>query len=129
MSDGDGDARHAEPKCCVEPGVFGRDDRVPQRWRDLVVADDEAALGGEFADRLAVAREHARDGARTVVVERADLRNVAGEREEHAAQRAEQRRNDEQQDEAGLRHAENDLPPWLRFVLFFHFSQYSQETQ
>ena len=33
-----------------------------QRGRDLVVADDHAALGREFADRLAVAREEARDG-------------------------------------------------------------------
>ena len=25
--------------------------------------------------------------------------------------------------------ADDNPPPWLRFVLFFHFSQYNEETQ
>ena len=34
----------------LEARVLGRDDRVPQRRRDVVVADDHAPLGGELAD-------------------------------------------------------------------------------
>jgi hypothetical protein len=62
-----------------------------------------AALDGELADDLAVGGVDARDGARRVVVERRDLRQVAGEGEQHAAGGAEQRRDDEEHDDGARR--------------------------
>ena len=44
--------RHADAEVLVEPGVLGGDDRLAQHRRDVVVADDDAPLGGELADRL-----------------------------------------------------------------------------
>ena len=99
---GDDDAPDVDAEVPVELGVLGRDDRLPQQRVDVVVADDDAALGGELADHLAVARVDARDRARRVVVERRDLRQVAGVGEEHAAEDAEHRRDDEQRDDAGV---------------------------
>ena len=81
LQEGDDDARHAQPEVLVEARVLRRDDRVSQRRRDVVVADDDAALGGELADRLAVARQERRDRVGPVVVERADLGDVARKRE------------------------------------------------
>jgi hypothetical protein len=45
-----------------EVGVSVGDDRLPQHGRDVVVADHDAALGGELADDVAVARLDAGDG-------------------------------------------------------------------
>jgi hypothetical protein len=73
----------------LELGILGRDDRLPQEGIDVVVADDDAALRGEFADHLALRRVEPGDGAGGVVVERGDLREVAGIREQHTAQDAE----------------------------------------
>ena len=56
-------ARNAEPGVFEEAGVFSRENRLPQVRRDVVVVDDRPPLDGEFADRLAVLAEHARDGA------------------------------------------------------------------
>ena len=90
------------PKCCSKSRVFGGDDGLTQYWRDVVVADDDAPLGGELADLLAVAGQEPRNRVRLVVVERADLGDVVGVGEEDAAERAEQRRDDEERDETGL---------------------------
>jgi len=38
----------------VEVLVFGRDDRVAQVWRNLIVRDDKAALGRKLSKRLAI---------------------------------------------------------------------------
>ena len=40
----------------VETRVLGRDDGLPERHGDVVVADDDAALRRELADDLAVRR-------------------------------------------------------------------------
>ncbi len=111
----------------VEPCVFRRDDRVPQRRRDVVVADDDAALGGELADRLAVAREEPRDGVGAIVVKRADCGDVPGKREEHAAQGAKERGDDEQNDEACLLgHTNNHAASGARLLVVVHHQiQYS----
>ena len=66
----DGDARDAQTEVPLEIAVFGGNDGLAQTRGDVVVADHEAALGGELADRLAVGRVNARDGVRGVVVER-----------------------------------------------------------
>ena len=121
LEHGDGDARHADAEVLVEPRILGRDDRIAQQRRDLFVADDDAALGGELADGPAVAREDARDRVRTVIVERADFGDVAGKGDEHTRHRAEQRCDDKQQDEARLRDPKRDAAP--RFaggILRFH---------
>jgi hypothetical protein len=50
-----------------------------------------------------------------IVVERADLRDVAREREEDPADRAEQRRHDKEGDEPGVAgDPQHDLAPLLR---------------
>ena len=95
------DAPDVDAEMAVEVGVLGRDDRLAEQRVDVVVADDDAALGGEFADQLAVGRIDARDRAGRVVVERGDLGQVAGVGEQDAAQDAEQRRDDEQRGDAG----------------------------
>jgi hypothetical protein len=48
----------------IEIGILGGDDRLSQQRVDVVVADDDAALGRELADQLAVSRVHPRDRAR-----------------------------------------------------------------
>ena len=57
---GDEDAPDVDAEVALELGVFGGDDRLPQQRVDVVVADDDAALGGELADHLAAARRRAR---------------------------------------------------------------------
>ena len=52
---GDEDAPDVHADMALELGVFGRDDRLAQHRVDVVVADDDAALGGELADDLALA--------------------------------------------------------------------------
>ena len=64
----DDDARDAQAEVLLEVGVLGGDDRLAQERGDVVVADDDPALGGELADTSPFARE-ARDGVRLVVVE------------------------------------------------------------
>ena len=98
----DDDAPDVDAEVAIEFRVLGGDDGLAQERVDLVVADDDAALGRELADHLAAARVDAGDGARRVVVERRDLRQIAGIREQHAAEHAEHRRDDEQRDEAGV---------------------------
>ena len=99
---GDEDAPDVDAEVAVELRVLGGDDRLAQQRVDLVVADDDAALRGELADHPAAAGVDARDGAGRVVVERRDLRQVAGVREHDAAEDAEHRRDDEQRDDAGV---------------------------
>ena len=60
------------PKCCSKSASSLAMIACRSR-RDVVVADDDAALGRELADQLAVAGQSAGDGVRLVVVERADL--------------------------------------------------------
>jgi hypothetical protein len=86
----------------VEVGVLGRDDGIAQDRVDVVVADDDAPLGRKFADHLPVRRVDAGNRAGAVVVERGNLGQIAGVGEEHAAQHAEHRRDDEQRDDRGV---------------------------
>ena len=88
------------PKCCSNVGVFGGDDGLAQVRRNRLVRDDVAPLDGELADDLAARSVDAGDGARRVVVERRDLRQIAGIGEDHAGRDAEQRRDEEQRDRA-----------------------------
>ena len=85
-----------------EASILGGNNRVAQVRRDVVVVDDDAALDGELADQLAVLAEHARNRIRGVVVEGADFRQIVRVREQHAAQRAQQGRGDEQRGESGM---------------------------
>ena len=95
LDGGDDDAREAEADVLLEVLVLGGDDRLPKERGDAVVAHDEPPLLGELADDVAVARVDARDGARRVVVERRDLRQVPCEREQDAAHGAEHDRQQE----------------------------------
>ena len=74
----DDDARNAEAEVLLELVVFGGEDRLPELRRDRFVGDDLAPLDRELADDLAAGAVDARDRARRVVVERRDLRHVAG---------------------------------------------------
>jgi hypothetical protein len=85
----------------LEVGVLRGDDGLTQHGRDPVVVDDHPPLGCELADDLAVARQHAGDGIGTVVVERADLRQVARIGEQDAANGAGHRGDQEQRDDGG----------------------------
>ena len=102
----DRDAPDVHAEMAIELGVLGRDDGLAQHGVDVVVADDDTPLRGELADDLAVGRQHTRDRARRVVVERRHLRQVARIGEENAAQDPEHGRNDEQRRDSG---AANDL--------------------
>ena len=90
-----------QPAVAEELAVLGRDDRVAQDLGNLLVGDDLRAA------RSRTRRRPSRHGASTrvivlgrVVVERGNLGEVADEREEDAAGRAEQRRAEEQRDQA-----------------------------
>jgi hypothetical protein len=108
----DQDAGDTQAEVLLEICVLGRDDRLPQDGRDLVVADDDAALGRELSDDLAVSSCKARDGVGTVVIERADLREVAGIRKQDPADGAGQRHDGKQGDDASLlRDAQYDARP------------------
>jgi hypothetical protein len=108
----DQDARDAQAEVLLEIRVLGRDDRLSQDGRDLVVADDDAALGRELSDDLAVSCCKARDGVGTVVIERADLREVSGIRKQDPADGAGQRHDGKQGDDASLlRDAQYDARP------------------
>ena len=91
-----------KPKCEKKSRVFGGENRLPQPLGNVVVVKDDAPLDGELADELIVAAQHARDGVRRVVVERADGGQVVGIGEEHAAQGAEERRGHKERDDAGV---------------------------
>jgi hypothetical protein len=103
----------------LEPTVLGRDDRLPQHWRHVVIADDDAPLDGEFADLLTVLREKPGDGVRAVIVECADLRQIAAVGEEHATERSKRRGDKKQEDEhslkADLQHQPGALSAWFLF--------------
>ena len=97
----DDDARDAEAEVLIEPVVFGGEDRLLELRRDRLVGDDLAPLDGELADDLAARAVDARDRARRVVVERGDLRQVAGVGEDDAGRDARGRREQEERDDAG----------------------------
>ena len=103
------DVRHAQTEMALEVRVFCRDDCLAQLRRDSLVRDDDAALGGEVADQLAARGVDPCDGARRVVVERGDRREVAGEREQHAADGAEKRRQHEENDDARVLRETDDV--------------------
>ena len=85
----------------LELRVLGGEDGLLQLRRDRLVRNDLAPLDGELADDLAVRAVDAGDRARRVVVERGDLRQVAGVGEDHAGRDAEDRGDDEQRDDDG----------------------------
>ena len=91
-----------KPECSKKSGIFGREDRLAQVRRNVVVVNDDAPFDRELADQLAVLAEHARDGVGRVVVERADFGEVVGIGEQHAAQRAEQGGGHKQGGNAGV---------------------------
>ena len=104
-----GDPGRVQAEVLLEVGIFGGDDGVAQDRRDVVVADDHAALDGEVPDGLAVHADDPRDGARLEVVERRNARQVPRKGEQHAAHGPEHRRHDEQPDDDGLSgHANHD---------------------
>ena len=114
LDGGDDDARDAQPEVLLEVAVFAGDDGLTEHGRHVVVADDDAALDRELADDALVASQQAGDRVRLIVVERADFRNVVGEREEHAADSPEHGRDDEERDQAGVPcDAQHDLAPRL----------------
>src|SRR6185503_15491061 len=96
------DARDAETEVLFEVAVLAGDDRLAKVRGHVVVADHDAPLDGELTDDAAVARQESRDRVRLIVVEGTDLRNVAGEREQHAAHAAQESSDDEEGDEAGV---------------------------
>ena len=99
---GDENAPDVHAEMAIELRVLGRDNRLPQQRVDIVVADDDAPLRRKLADHLSVRGIDPRNRARRIVVERRHLRQVAGVREQHAAQNSQHRRQDEQRDDAGL---------------------------
>ena len=103
------------PKWLLELGVLAGDDGLPQRGRDVVVANDDAAFGGELADLLSVGSHQPGDGAWLVVVERADLRrHRLRRRTVNAAERAQEGGDDEEREKAGLPCEPDDDPgAWL----------------
>ena len=92
----------------VEALILGGDDRLTKQRRDLIVGDDDAPLGGELADHLAVGRIDAGDRARRVVVERRNLRHVAAGREQQTADAAGHRGDHEERHDAGPAGDAND---------------------
>jgi hypothetical protein len=66
---------------------------------------------------------------RTVIIEPStDLRDVASKRHQNTAERAEQRGEQEQDDDADLGNPKGNAPLRLR-LFFLHSSQYSKQTQ
>ena len=57
--------------------VFGGENCVAQDFRELIIGSQHAALKGKRADHLSMVVIKLRDGARTVVFEFADLRQVS----------------------------------------------------
>ncbi len=78
--------------------------------RDVVVADHDAPLGGEFADLLAVGRHQPGNGARLVVVERADGGDIVGVDEHQSAESAQKGGHDEKREQAGPPGESDDDP-------------------
>jgi len=71
-------------------------------WRTAVVAKLEAGQGPrELANDFAMRAVNTADGARRIVVQRGDLGDVSRIREDDAGRDAEQRRDQEECDEAG----------------------------
>ena len=97
----DADSPHVDAEVPIEFRILRGDDALAKYWIDVVVRDDDPALGREFTEHLAVRSIDARDGARRVVVEGRDFREVGGVREEDTAQDAQQGRRDEQCGDAG----------------------------
>ncbi len=90
------------PKWLLELGVLAGDDGLPQCRRDVVVANDDAALGGELADLLSVGGHQPGDGAWLVVVERADRSDIVRVDEGQAAEGAQEGSHDEEGKETGV---------------------------
>jgi hypothetical protein len=107
------DARDAEPEVLLEVGVFRGKDGLAEDRGDLVVAHDHAALGGEFADDLAVGGQQTRNGVGAIVVESANLGEVVRKRQEHAAHRTKPRN---QQEKERHRQAAGQGPHGLRLA-------------
>ncbi len=98
------------PKCELKPSSSLAMMRLPQQRRDLVVADHHAPFDREFADHFAAGGIDPRDGARRVIIERGDLRQVAGKDEQDAARAAEQRGQHEEDDDRRLTGDADDDP-------------------
>ena len=101
--------RDAQPEMIVEVLVLGGNDRVPKVRRDVFVGNDEAPLDRKFSERLAIRGIDAGDGARRVIVESGNEREVAGVGEQHPAQDSQQRDADEQDRESGVPGKSNDV--------------------
>jgi hypothetical protein len=124
---GDDEARDADTEMAFKLRVLAGDDGLPQDRRDVVVANHDPPLGCEFADLLAVAGDQSRDRARLVIVQRADRRDVVRVDEHQAAQCAEERRDDEEREEARPTREPDDNPgawPERGTAGFSHVSGY-----
>ncbi len=106
---GEDDVGDAEAEVLEERIVLGGEDRVPEGRRNVLVPDDDAPLDREFANDVPARAVDARDRARGVVVERGDLREIAGEGEDHARDAPEHRRDQEEDDEARAPGYANDI--------------------
>jgi hypothetical protein len=95
----DDDAGNAQTEVLIEAVVFGGKDGVLDVGRNRLVGDHFPALDGELADDFAARAIDARDSARCVVIERGDLRKIAGESEEHTGRDAERRGDQEERDD------------------------------
>ena len=86
------------PKCWSKLVVLGREDGLFERRRDVVVADDLAALDRELADDSPPRAVDARNRARRVVVERGDRGQVAREGKDDPARDSRSGRQKEERD-------------------------------
>jgi hypothetical protein len=110
----DDQSRHAHAEVTLELGVLAGDDGLPQRGRDVFVANDDAAFGGELTDLLSVGSHQPGNGAWLVVVERADRGHIVCVDERQPAECAQKGGNDEERKKAGLPCEPDDDPgAWL----------------
>ena len=63
------DRRHAQTHVCVKACIFGGDERLPEKWGDVIVANHQPSLDGEVANQFAARGVDARDGVGVVAVE------------------------------------------------------------
>ena len=103
------DPRNAEADVLLELVVLCGHDRLPQVGRDRLVGDDLTPLDRELADHLTAGSVHPRDGAWRVVVQRRDLGEIAGVREDDARRDSEKRRDEEERNEAGVAREPDDV--------------------
>ena len=63
------DGRNAQTNVCVKACIFGGDERLTEKWGDVIVANHQTSLDGEVANQFAARGVNARDGVGVVAVE------------------------------------------------------------